>query len=137
MKEQKELIQHPDLRLSRGSRAFFRWCVQLSISLPGWTKVGACLLLLLGFFSVVWRWSHRTGWSAMHRLAPAGGGLFTYAWLGIAMEPESGPKMMIDYIGQYCLRIVCDRIVCICCIKIANVSYEQRKTKSGDFQWQM
>jgi hypothetical protein len=29
-----------------------------------------------------------------------GGGILTYAWLGIFMEPESGPKMLIDYIGS-------------------------------------
>lgn len=36
----------------------------------------------------------------MHHLALVGGGIPTYAWLGIVMEPESGSKAVIDYIGS-------------------------------------
>jgi len=71
--------------------------------LPGWIKVGACLLLLTVFFTTVSLWSRRIGWSAMHRLAIAGGGILTYAWLGIFMEPESGPKSSFDYVGSIIL----------------------------------
>jgi len=72
----------------------------LTESLPGWDKVGACLLLVIVFFTTASLWSRRTGWSAMHRLAVVGGGILTYAWLGIVMEPESGPKSVLDYIGS-------------------------------------
>lgn len=67
--------------------------------LPGWTKVGACLLISSLFFTLVFRWSHRSTWSKLHTLALAGGGLLTYAWLGAVMEPETGPKATIDHIG--------------------------------------
>jgi hypothetical protein len=72
----------------------------LTEMLPGWTKVGVCVLLIIGFFTMVSLWSSRGGWSAMHRLASVGGGILTYAWLGMFMEPESGPKTVFDYIGS-------------------------------------
>jgi hypothetical protein len=68
--------------------------------LPGWTKVDACLLLLIVFFTIIFRWSKRAGWNGMHRLAVAGGGMLTYIWLGLFMEPETGPKTIVDHIGS-------------------------------------
>jgi hypothetical protein len=67
--------------------------------LPGWTRVGACILIAAVCFTLVFRWSHRRNWSALHTLALAGGGILTYAWLGAFMEPETGPKTIIDHIG--------------------------------------
>jgi hypothetical protein len=72
----------------------------LTEMLPGWTKVGVCLLLIIGFFTMILVWSSHIDWSAMHRLAIVGGGILTYAWLGMVMEPESGPKAVFDYIGS-------------------------------------
>ncbi len=71
----------------------------LTESLPGWTKVGACLLIAIVFFVFVFQWSRRRGWNALHSLALAGGGILTYAWLGALMEPETEPKTTIDHIG--------------------------------------
>jgi hypothetical protein len=67
--------------------------------LPGWTRVSACVLIAAVSLTLVFRWSHRSNWSALHTLALAGGGILTYAWLGALMEPETGPKTIIDHIG--------------------------------------
>lgn len=67
--------------------------------LPGWTKVGACFLIAAIFFALIYQWSRQQGWSALHTLALAGGGILTYAWLGAVMTPESGPRTTIDNIG--------------------------------------
>jgi hypothetical protein len=67
--------------------------------LPGWTRVGACILIAAVCFTLIFRWSYRSNWSVLHTLALAGGGILTYAWLGAFMEPETGPKTIIDHIG--------------------------------------
>jgi hypothetical protein len=67
--------------------------------LPGWMRIGACILIAAVFLTLVFRWSHRSNWSALHTLALAGGGILTYAWLGTFMEPETGPKTIFDHIG--------------------------------------
>jgi hypothetical protein len=67
--------------------------------LPGWTRVGACILIAVVFLTLIFRWSHQSNWSTLHTLALAGGGILTYAWLGAFMEPETGPKTVIDHIG--------------------------------------
>jgi hypothetical protein len=72
----------------------------LTEMLPGWVRVAACLLLVVAFSVAVRRWSRRTGWGPVHRLALAGGAVATYAWLGIVMEPESGPRTGLDHIGS-------------------------------------
>lgn len=72
----------------------------LTESLPGWTKVGACLIIAASFFVLILRWSHQSNWGFLHTLALVRGGIATYAWLGIFMEPESGPKTLIDHIGS-------------------------------------
>jgi hypothetical protein len=71
--------------------------------LPGWTRVGACILIAAVSCTLVYKWSRRSNWSAFHTLALAGGGILTYAWLGAFMEPETGPKTMIDHIGTLIL----------------------------------
>ena len=38
-------------------------------------------------------------WTRTHILATVGGAILTYAWLGAVMEPESGPKTLIDHLG--------------------------------------
>jgi hypothetical protein len=77
----------------------------LTEALPGWTKVIACLFLSAVFFTVTALWSHHSSWSPLHRLAAAGGGILTYAWLGVFMEPESGPKSVFDYAGSIVLAV--------------------------------
>jgi hypothetical protein len=67
--------------------------------LPGWARVGACVLIAAVCLALVPRWSRRGGWSGLHSLALAGGATLTYAWLGAVMEPETGPKAIIDHIG--------------------------------------
>jgi hypothetical protein len=56
-------------------------------------------LIAAGFCFLIFRWSQRRNWSDLHTLALAGGGILTYAWLGAFMEPETGPKTLIDHIG--------------------------------------
>jgi hypothetical protein len=68
-------------------------------------KVGVCLLLIIGFFTLVFLWSSRSGWSAMHRLALVGGGILTHASLGVFMEPESGSKAVFDHVGSILLAL--------------------------------
>jgi hypothetical protein len=48
-----------------------------------WWFVPAAVSIL-----VVVRWSHRTGWGRVHRLALAGGALLTYCWVGFANAHE-------------------------------------------------
>ncbi|ERI07422.1 hypothetical protein HMPREF0083_04507 [Aneurinibacillus aneurinilyticus ATCC 12856] len=72
----------------------------LTDMLYGWITVIVCLLLAFVFFTLIYFWSYRIGWGTMHRLAITGGGILTYSWLGVFMEPETGSKMMIDYIGS-------------------------------------
>lgn len=67
--------------------------------LPGWTRVVACLVIATVFFALVLKWSRRRDWSALHVLGLAGGGILTYAWLGAVMEPETGPRTVVDGIG--------------------------------------
>jgi hypothetical protein len=67
--------------------------------LPGWTRVAACLLVAATFFASVHRWSGRSGWTRLHTLALAGGGIGTYAWLGAVMEPETGARTILDHAG--------------------------------------
>jgi hypothetical protein len=83
----------------------FSSIIMLTESLPGWTKVVACLFLILVFFTRVSLWSQRSDWTAVHRLACAGGGMLTYAWLGVVMEPESGPKSVFDSAGSIFLAL--------------------------------
>lgn len=71
----------------------------LTESLPGWAEVAGCLLLLAAFSLLVLRWSRHSGWGPAHRLALVGGGVGTYAWLGLVMEPESGPRTVLDQVG--------------------------------------
>jgi hypothetical protein len=74
--------------------------------LPGWAEVGGCLVLVALFSVAVLRWSGRAGWGETHRLALVGGGIVTYAWLGMTMVPESGPKSVLDHAGSGILACV-------------------------------
>jgi hypothetical protein len=90
----------PNLWITGGFSLTISSLFMLSDALPGWTKVGVGLLLVIIFFITIFGWSGRIGWSTMHRLAVIGGGILTYAWLGLFMEPESGPKAGSDYVGS-------------------------------------
>jgi hypothetical protein len=60
--------------------------------LPGWWSVVATAALPTVTVTLAGRWSRQRGWGPAHRLALAAGALLTYAWVGIGMRPESGPK---------------------------------------------
>lgn len=81
--------------------------------LPGWWSVAAAVALPAATILVVGRWSRRRGWGRAHRLALAAGALLTYAWTGIAMRPESGPKRTADYIMNVTLALAA--IILIAC----------------------
>lgn len=67
-----------------GTVSFFASSLfMLTDSLKGWVSFSACVLLATVFFTIVYHWSSRIGWSDMHRIAIAGGGILTYAWLGL------------------------------------------------------
>lgn len=55
----------------------------LADSSYGWDGFTVCVLTVVVFFIIVYRWSRRIGWGDMHRIAIAGGGILTYAWLGL------------------------------------------------------
>ncbi|MEV4135656.1 hypothetical protein AB0J72_26205 [Dactylosporangium sp. NPDC049742] len=71
----------------------------LTETLPGWLEVAAALLLMVVFAVAVLRWSSRPGFGERHRLGLVAGGVLTYAWLGLTMEPETGPRSMNDQVG--------------------------------------
>ncbi len=93
----------------------------LTEMLPGWVKVIACLLLIMVFVAVVSLWSRRIGWSAMHRLALAAGGILTYAWLGVFMEPESGTKTLLDTIGSMIFAFAAISLVAFAAVKLQKL----------------
>jgi hypothetical protein len=72
----------------------------LTESLPGWAEVAAALAIVAVFAVVVTKWSRRTGFGVRHHVALVAGGVFTYAWLGLVMVPESGPKSLLDHAGS-------------------------------------
>jgi hypothetical protein len=72
----------------------------LTESLPGWLEVAGALLVVTVFAAVVLRWSRRPRWTELHGLALVGGAVLTYAWLGVIMVPESGPRGTADQIGS-------------------------------------
>lgn len=55
----------------------------LADSSYGWTSFGACVVLTIVFFTVVYHWSRCKGWGDHHRIALMGGGILTYVWLGM------------------------------------------------------
>ncbi|GAA3393020.1 hypothetical protein [Cryptosporangium minutisporangium] len=67
--------------------------------LPGWTEVAAAVTLVVVFTVVVVRWSRSRGFGVRDRLALVAGGVLTYAWLGMTMEPETGPRSTLDQVG--------------------------------------
>jgi hypothetical protein len=54
---------------------------------------------VVAFAAAVLRWSSRPGFGERHRLGLVDGGVLTYAWLGLTMEPETGPRSMGDQVG--------------------------------------
>ncbi|MCO6007093.1 hypothetical protein NE236_19105 [Actinoallomurus purpureus] len=74
--------------------------------LPGWWNVAAAVSLLVVTITVIGgRWSRQRGWGRAHRLALSAGALLTYAWTGIGMRPESGPKRTGDYVMNVVLAL--------------------------------
>jgi hypothetical protein len=71
----------------------------LTETLPGWLEVAAAVLLVVVFAVAVLRWSGRPGFGERHRLGLVAGGVLTYAWLGLTMEPETGSRSMSDQVG--------------------------------------
>jgi hypothetical protein len=67
--------------------------------------VGMLGLLAAGSF-LIWNWSRRLGWSALHEFAVAGGLLLVYVWYGFVQVPSAGDTApMIDAIGNIVLGI--------------------------------
>lgn len=62
----------------------------------------AVMLAALGLCgALVWRWSRRPGWSAMHRFAVAAGFVLAYAWFGIVQVPAlGGVDLATDLFGN-------------------------------------
>jgi hypothetical protein len=103
----------------------------LTEMLPGWFRVAACLVLIIIFVIVIWRWSGRIGWSAMHRLALVAGAILTYAWLGIFMEPESGPKRLPETVGSLIFACAAISLAAFAAIKLQKFR-RNTQTKQGD-----
>jgi hypothetical protein len=93
----------------------------LTEMLPGWLRVAACLLLIVVFVAVIHRWSQRIGWTAMHRLSMAAGGVLTYAWLGVLMEPESGSKTMLDMLGSMIFAFAAISLIALAAVKLQKL----------------
>ncbi|MFC6081205.1 hypothetical protein [Sphaerisporangium aureirubrum] len=60
--------------------------------------MGGLLLAAMGVLVV--RWSGRQGWTAVHRVAVAGGALLTYMWTGYVLLYLSGVATTANLIGQ-------------------------------------
>lgn len=71
----------------------------LTEELGGWTRVLGCVLIAGSYLVFIIRWGLSPTWTRTHILATVGGAILTYAWLGAVMEPESGPKSLIDHLG--------------------------------------
>ncbi|GAA4632299.1 hypothetical protein GCM10023196_065160 [Actinoallomurus vinaceus] len=82
--------------------------------LPGWWSAAAVAALLTVTIAVIGgRWSRQRNWGRAHRLALASGALLTYAWVGIGMRPESGPKRTADYIMNAILALAAVALVIV------------------------
>jgi hypothetical protein len=66
----------------------------------GWAVVATYLGLYAVALVVVGQWSRRAGWTPLHRLAVAGGGLLTYAVNGFVQTPILGSKGTIALVGN-------------------------------------
>lgn len=89
--------------------------------LPGWAEVAAALAIVVSFTAVVRRWSRRPGFGERHRVALVAGGVLTYAWLGLTMEPETGPRSTLDHAGS----------ALIACFAILLVGLAVRRASAG------
>jgi hypothetical protein len=92
----------------------------LTEALPGRAEVAASLAL--AFAVIVGRWSRRAGFTERHRLALVAGGVLTYAWLGLTMQPESGPKTALDHAGS----------VAIACFAIGLLGLATHRLRAAD-----
>lgn len=69
-------------------------------AVAGWAVVVGYLVLYAVVILAVARWSGRTGWSAVHVTALAGGALLTYAWYGFVQPPVAGSAGAVDLAGN-------------------------------------
>lgn len=93
----------------------------LTEMLPGWFEVVGALALVALVVGVVRWWSGRVGFDARHRASLVAGGVLTYAWLGLTMEPETGPRSPIDHVGG----------VLIACFVLALAGWAVRRSATG------
>jgi hypothetical protein len=66
----------------------------------GWTTVAIYLVLDVAMISLVMQWSRSAGWSALHRLALAGGAALAYAWHAFIQAPAVGKADAVDRVGN-------------------------------------
>ncbi len=64
------------------------------------------LPFVAAFLIVSSTWANHSTWATVHRLALAGGGTLTYAWLGLMMTPETGPRSTLEHIGSIVIVLV-------------------------------
>ena len=69
--------------------------------LTGPARLASSLVLAVLVLLLLAGWSRDQGWKQAHSLAAVTGALATYAWLGLVMEPEGGPRSAIDLVGSF------------------------------------
>jgi hypothetical protein len=73
---------------------------RLPEGLSVWWPVAAWFVVLAGAVALCARWSRSRGWGASHRLAPAGGALLTYVWVGFTHAKEMGVSVPVALTGN-------------------------------------
>jgi hypothetical protein len=74
--------------------------VVTDLGLGAWVRVAAMLVLFAVALYVVRGWSRRTGWTARHSMALAGGALLTYAWHAFPQHPVLEAPRTVDLVGN-------------------------------------
>jgi hypothetical protein len=95
----------------------------LSIPLSwSWWAVLAYLALDITVVLLVLRWSHRTGWGAIHRLALAGGAAMAYAIHAFIETPSVGDSGAITRIGNLMFAFLAASLLVVGARKVRNLS---------------
>jgi hypothetical protein len=69
--------------------------------IPAILNAAGMLGLLAAGSLLIWHWSRRVGWSALHRFAVAGRLLLVYVWYGFVQVPSvGGVSPLIDAVGN-------------------------------------
>jgi hypothetical protein len=59
----------------------------------------------------IWIWSGRTGWTAIHRLALAGGAATAYGWHAFVQTPSLGNTGAITRVGNLLFAVLAANLV--------------------------